>query len=197
MAEIDLLKVWERGKQAGGSRELPVDLEKAIQGKSRSTLRWISVIIWIELALNVGMTPLIYVWLKNSGLTWHFWAFLAVVAIYVAYYIFLIRAIHHFDFAINVREGLRRIYSYLRFYLLHYKVVIWVLFPLCYIYGLYTGLEEDDFPHLSGDRWAILLGISVLFNAAFSGFFNWLINLIYGRKIKRLRLMVVELERNE
>ncbi len=197
MAEIDLLKVWESGKEAVRGEGVSIDVHKAIRGKSRSTLRWISIILWIELAINVLLTPFIYVWWKRIGLTWQFWIFLAVVLVYVAYYVFLIRSIQRFDFAVNVREGLRRIYGYLSFYLLHYKVVIWVLFPLCYLYGLYVGMAQEDFPPLTTEKLLIIIGISIVFNLVFSGLFNWIINLIYGRKIKRLKSMVSELEAAE
>ncbi|MEM9327562.1 MAG: hypothetical protein AAGA85_17985 [Bacteroidota bacterium] len=194
MADIDLLKVWERGKNLGHADTISVDLERATRGQSKSTLQWISIILWIELGLNVVLTPFIYVWFKSSGLSWHFWVFLGIVGIYLAYYIFLLRAIRRFDFAVSVRSGLKKVYRYLNFYLLHYKVVIWVLFPVSYTYGVISGLAEDGNPELSPRRWMTLIGVSVLFNGLFCLLFNWLINMIYGRKIKRLRGMVMELE---
>ena len=194
MADIDLLKVWERGKSASHEQTISVDLERATRGRSRSTLQWIAMILWIELGLNIVVTPFIYVWWRKIGLTWQFWAYALVVAIYIAYYIFLILAIRRFDFSLNVREGLKRIYGYLRFYLLHYKVVIWVIFPAAFLYGIYIALEEEGFPELTTRRIAFLTTFTIVFNAAFSSLFNWLINTIYGKKIRRLKGMIAELE---
>ena len=194
MAEIDLSQIWSRSKEVSAHDQ--IDIDQAIRGRSRDTLRWIKIILIIELSLNVVLTPIIYFWWKSQGITWQFFPFLGVVLIYIGYYLFLIKAVSSFSYAEEVKAGLNKIYRYLKIYLLHYKVVIWVFYPLSYLYGLHLGLQENETPlsEFSALRWLKLIGISIAFNAAIIAFFTWLINLIYGRKIKRLKAILDSLE---
>ncbi len=194
MAEVDISKIWSRSKEIAGHTELD-NLNEIIKGKSKDTLGWIKLILSIELALNVLMAPLIYLWWDRIGLNWEFYVLLGIICVYVIYYLFLIGAISRFDYAGRIKDSLKTIYRYLSFYLLHYKVVIWVIFPLSFCYGLYIGITDDgkSLSEVSSQAWLTIGVIAILLNGAMIALFTWLINLIYGRKIRRLKAMVDDL----
>ncbi len=195
MAELNISELWSKGKQLDAKQVL-LDVESAIKGKSRDTLRWVKIILWIEFGLNVAFTPLVYMWWEQIGLTWEFYIFLGIVIGYLGYYLFLIRAISNFDYTGHVLQSLKKIYGYLNFYLLHYKFVIWVIYPLSFVYGLVVGLQQSEKPlsEIGLQKWLAIVGISIVFVAIMVLLLNWLVNLIYGKKIRRLKGMVSELE---
>lgn len=196
MADIDIQGLWAKGKQASRSNEPQIDIDEAIKGKSRNTLYWIKVILWIELLINIISTPFIIAMFKETEQEGALVFFLIILVIYVAYYIFLIRSINQFNYLSDVRSSLKRLYKYLNFYLLHYKVLIWTVFPGSFIYGLWLGMKEsgEEIPTDEPRFWAYIIGISIVFIALMVLIGSWLVNLIYGKKIKRLKGMVKELE---
>lgn len=196
MAEIDIQGLWAKGKQATRSQEPGIDIDEAIKGKSKTTLYWIKVILWLELLINVVSAPFIIVMFTETDQLNFLAFFLIILAIYVAYYIFLIRSINQFNYLSDVRSSLKRLYKYLNYYLLHYKVLIWTVFPGSFIYGLWLGMQEseEELPTHDLTFWAVIIGISIVSISFMVLIGSWLVNLIYGKKIKRLKGMVKELE---
>lgn len=198
MADIDIQGLWEKGKQISRSNEPEIDIDQAIKGKSRTTLFWIKVILWIEFWINVVSTPLIVVMFLEMEAHGAMIFFLVLVAVYLVYYLFLIRSINQFSYLNDVKSSLKRLYKYLNFYLLHYKVLVWTVFPGSFIYGLWVGINQsgDELPD-DPKFWWIMAGILVVGVGLFILVGSWLVNLIYGKKIKRLKGMVQELEAAE
>ena len=88
-------------------------------------------------------------------------------------------------------------YKYLKFYILHYKVVVWGLMPLSSFVSYFITISspQENQPEVvigSGPFWVGMAAVLVL-SLLFSLLFNFLVNLIYGRKIKRLKEMVSQL----
>ncbi|MCG8390292.1 MAG: hypothetical protein MJA30_32385 [Cytophagales bacterium] len=187
MAEIDLKDIWQKGAGALGSGN--VTLQPVETQRSRTVLYWLRVILSIEFWLNNIITPLAvyHEFSKNSKATA---IFLIVVGIvYFIYYIFLIRQIRRFDFSGNVRESLSKIYGYLKFYLLHYKVVFFAALYFGGFYGFYEAAAADGgFVLGSQIIWPLLLLVVALIPVYL--IFHFLINLVYGRKIKRLKAII-------
>lgn len=201
MAELDLKDIWNKGASATGADEL--DVEAVIGQKSKTLLDKIKFILKIEFWLNNILTPLgaIY-YFQNFGF-WSGIAVLVVAIIYFSYYMFLIKAISNFDFAGDVRESLSKLYRYLKFYLLHYKVIIWVTFVgfawAALGYGFYLGytgqaseamLESAPKIDVNKTQAYILLGVMVIIPVLFAILLHYLTNLIYGVKIKKLKLIL-------
>ena len=124
-----------------------------------------------------------------------------VITPYLFYYQFLIRKINQFDYTQNVRSGLKKVYGYLNFFFLHYKVMIWFSLLLGSVYSIVIGIRQNDIPpeavEQGGKFWLIVAGLVLLMVGIVGLIFNFLINLIYGRKIKRLKGIVKELEQEE
>jgi len=173
-----------------------MDIYHAIKGKSKTTLYWIKVILWIELLINIVSTPFIIVQFQETQQTPALVFFLIVLVIYVAYYVFLIRSINQFNYLSDVKSSLKRLYKYLNFYLLHYKVLIWTIFPGSFLYGMWLGMQEsgEEIPTDDQGFWAYIIGVSIICITVMVLLGSWLVNLIYGKKIKRLKGMVQELE---
>lgn len=198
MADIDIQGLWEKGKQVSRPAAPEIDIDEAIKGKSKTTLYWIKVILWIEFWVNVVCTPFAIGLFRETRQYGALAFFIVVVIVYLFYYIFLIRSINRFSYLTDVKTNLKRLYKYLNFYLLHYKVLIWTMFPASFIYGFWLGLtsEHDELPD-DTKFWVVIIAILVVSTTLMVVLGNWLVNLIYGKKIKRLKGMVQELEETE
>lgn len=203
MAELDLIDIWK--KDTASLRNAEINVDEAIGKKSTTVLAKIRFILQIEFWLNNAITPacaiLYFIEVNKAAGIFTGLAFL----IYFAYYLFLIRSINRFDYSEDVKHSLTKVYKYLRFYLLHYKVVIWVTYLLVFwggvIYGYYmasTGQEMDMPPNVpkidfTGIHLYVLLTLIVLIPILFASLLHWLVNLIYGRKIKKLKRIIDDL----
>lgn len=193
MGEIDIEKLWKKGKDSH-TFDVPVDIDEAVQGKSKNDLHWIQIILWIELGVNLLFIPMIYLWWKKEGASIELWLFVGIFLLYLFFYSFLIRALRKFDYAENVKSSLKKIYRYLDFYLLHYRVVIWFIYPISSIYGLIYALKDVDLSTYTVWSWVRVIGLIILLNAFMIIFFTWFINRVYGRKVKRIKSVVEEME---
>ncbi len=195
--ELDIKSIWEKGKELEDPSSLEINtLEKK---GTKTTLYWIKVILWIEFSLNLVLAPLSILYALNRGdSTGLIIFYLVVTIIYLIYYQFLIKKINQFNYDGNVVKSLKKVYGYLRFYLLHYKVVIWLSLIIGFIYG-FTGPENREGLDKinSTEGWIIVISITVVIVGIFGGILHGLVNLIYGRKIKRLKKTLQDLQKEE
>lgn len=192
MAEVDIIELWNKGKKDSSDNE-EVNVDELINKKSRTPLHWIKIILWIEFWLNLASIPVVILISEQEPILYGI-IMPIVIAIYLVYYQFLIQKIKRFDYSTNVLTSLRKLYNYLNFFFLHYKVVIWFSLLFSLVYSLI--LESDKHPDKGFvDFWLPVAGISSVMMILAGLFFSFLINLIYGRKIKRLKSIVKELEK--
>lgn len=203
MAELDLIDLWK--KDTASLKDAEINVDEAIKKKSSTVLTKIRFILKIEFWLNNLITPVSAIWYFMDFGFWYGLSTSIGFLIYFFYYIFLIRSINKFDYSRDVKHSLTKVYNYLRFYLLHYKVVIWV----CYVlivwgaagYGFYMGYtgQEMDLPknaptfEFTKTQAYIALGMIIVVPVLFAGLLHWLVNLIYGIKIKKLKLIINDL----
>lgn len=194
MAEVDIIDLWNKGKKHSAGDEPNVD--ELITKKSKTPLFWIRIVLLIEFWINLVSLPLIYIFFRDDEPVLYGIVMPIIIIIYLVYYQFLIRKVKAFDYTIDVKTGLKKLLGYLNFFFLHYKVVIWVFIPLGYIYGTYVALQENP---EGGTATSLLItvGVGILFCGILGLIFNFLINLIYGRKIRRLRKIFLELDQKE
>ena len=199
MAELDLKELWKKGETSLSDSE-GFDLEKSIKSKSKDILQKIKFILTIEFWLNNVITTscAVYYYFHFGPATGIFTG--VVFLIYFYYYSFLIKAIKKFDYSGEVKSSLQKIYNYMRFYVLHYKVVLWICFLvapyLAFAYGFYIGSSGEPTP-----EWAqnapqfeftktqayLVLGIIAIIPILVTLGLNYLVGMIYGRKIKQLK----------
>ena len=192
MAEVDIIELWNKGKRhSSGGEELNID--ELVTKKSKTPLYWIKIILWIEFWLNLICLPLIFIFFKEDEPLLYGFIMPIIIIIYLFYYQFLIQKVKAFDYTIDVKTGLKKLLGYLNFFFLHYKVVIWVFIPLGYAYGVYTALQENPEGGTTSSL-LITIGVGIVVCGILGLVFNFLINLIYGRKIRRLRKIFVELD---
>ncbi len=202
MAELDLKELWKKGGTSLADSE-GFDLERSIRSKSKDILQKIKFILTIEFWLNNILTTscsvYYYFHFGPAAGTFTGMAFL----IYFFYYSFLIKSIKKFDYSGDVKHSLKKIYNYLRFYVLHYKVVLWICFLIVpYLglaYGFYIGYTGEPMP-----EWAqqspqfeftktqayVVLGVFIIIPILITLGLNSLVGLIYGTKIKKLKAIV-------
>ena len=196
--ELDVISLWKKSKE---SATIPdVDLSNFDKKPTRTVLYWIKFILTIEFWLSIVGLPffiyyLIYIEPKPSLLAFY----VIFTLVYLVYYRFLIRSINQFSYDGNVVASLRKVYGYLRFYLLHYKVVIWVSLVVGIIIGLIDASKEHPMPEGATPfaYWGLIVLFSTIAVGIIGGIFHFLIHLIYGRKIRRLRGIVKSLEKSE
>ncbi|MEM7108744.1 MAG: hypothetical protein AAF519_11000 [Bacteroidota bacterium] len=201
--EIDLIDIWKKDEIL--LKNAKIDVDEAIGKKSTTVLAKIKFILKIEFWLNNLVGPTCAVWyFIYFGAGYGIFAGFGYI-IYFIYYLFLIRSINRFDYSADVKQSLTKVYKYLRFYLLHYKVIIWVGYVLVIWgaagYGFYMGYtgQEMDLPknvpqfEFTKTQAYVVLGLIVIVPVVFATLLHWLVNLIYGRKIKKLKLIVRDL----
>lgn len=193
--DIDIIALWDKGKQM---KNLPdLDIDKTIQSKSKGTLYWIKLILYCEFYINLATLPLSFKYFFIDTLD-YFWGsiIILITTTYLFYYLFLIRKIKAFSFATNVKTSLKKLYRYLNFFLLHYKVVIWLSLAV----GLLKVFLEDVPKQATPEQmeqpmyWVATISFSILFVGAIGALIHFLVHLIYGRKINRLKKMVKDFE---
>lgn len=189
----DLRAIWNKGKELEKTQTF--DFDRLDKSGTKTTLYWIKLILRIEFWINVVALPaVLYFLLEIEQNKWFAIAYGIIAVGYFFYYSFLIKQVRIFNYDGNVLVSLKKIYSYLNFFLLHYKVLIGISLLLGIIYAYFDEVKAEDNPIESSEDlirfWVFLLIYSLV-----TGFvMNFLINLIYGRKIKRIRKTVKALE---
>jgi hypothetical protein len=203
MAELDLKELWKKGESSLADSK-GFDLDKSVKSKSKDILQKIKFILTIEFWLNnVITTSLGVFYYFQFGAFWGIftWVFFLI---YFFYYTFLIKSINAFDYAGEVQSSLQKIYNYLRFYVLHYKAVIWITFMILpyamAAYGFYLGFTDQvppEWVESNGPKFEftksqayVALGIILILPFLIALGFNSLVSMIYGRKIKKLKSII-------
>ena len=195
--ELDIRSIWQKSKAF--EQPASVDIDRLEKTKTKTTLYWIKFILRIEFWLNIVVFPFYIHYTYNVRNDTTFTIIYAGIAlVYAFYYLFLIKQIKGFSYDGDVVQSLRKVYGYLNFYLLHYKVVIW----LSLVVGLIIGYNDDKksgeiSADLTQQEWLIMIGTTIIFALVIGAILHFLIHLIYGRKIKRLKQIVNSLEKDE
>lgn len=188
--ELDIRSVWNRSKAKEDPSLLQID--KLERKGTKTTLYWIKIILWIEFTLTIVGMPfmIVYVSARGDSTGWiAFYCFISIV--YLFYYQFLIQQIRRFSYDGNVLASLKKLYGYLRFYLLHYKVVFWLSAIFSIIYTYYEPAHQEVYANIQTTKeWVLIIIIWTLMLTLFGGLFHLIIHLIYGRKITRLRNII-------
>ncbi len=195
--ELDIKSIWNKGKALEDTSSLKINtLERK---GTKTTLYWIKVILWIEFWLSIAMLPAFIPYLvKRGDSIWFIISYLITTAIYLIYYQFLIRKVNHFSYDGNVVKSLGKVYGYLRFYILHYKVVIWVSMLIGVVYEFSHDNSNEALQKLNTpNEWLVFSLINLGLIGIIGGILHGLMNLIYGRKIKRLRRTIKDLAEEE
>ncbi|MEO9485393.1 MAG: hypothetical protein ABJG47_18180 [Ekhidna sp.] len=191
--EIDIRSVWNKSKAKENPSSLQID--KLERKGTRTTLYWIKIILWVEFWITIVLIPLMtYLTIKRGDSIGLIIFYVLVTIVYLIYYQFLIRQIRRFSYDGNVLQSLKKVYGYLRFYLLHYKVVFWISVVMGFIYGVSDPANHADLSKIeSTEQWAAVIAVWVISLSVIGGLFHLLLHLIYGRKVKRLKKMVKDL----
>lgn len=201
MAELDIKDIWAKGKLQRFS-ELTLDVDAVVGMKSKNVLYWVKFILWIEFWINLVSFPFLVWSLFQEDYYPHYrivtMATCVLIVLYLFYFQFLINKIKGFDYTGDVYSSLKKIYGYLKFYLLHYRVIVWIIMPLASIFSISISFDQlanegINLEKGSKEYWtfiAIMGGIYLVIILIM----HFMVNLIYGRKIKRLKGMISELE---
>lgn len=194
--EFDIQSVWKKSREKEKASDTSVFINRLEKKGTRTTLYWIKTILWIEFWLSIIGLPFLIVFTTQRGdSTGLIISYVLLTFAYLFYYQFLIRKIKKFNYDGNVLHSLKKVYGYLNFFLLHYKVVIWLSMIFGLVYGLIGPENQEALSKLeTPTQWIIAIGLSTLIVVIVGGIMHLLIHLIYGRKIKRLRKMVKDLE---
>lgn len=174
-------------------------VESIINKKSYSLLGKIIKTVRMEHLFNMILTPLmvgllIYV---DRPITATLAAFL--VAPFIIYYQRLLNKLKKNHLELNVHDYLVQSYKQLKAFVRHYQLASIVLIFFSFLIGAQYGFELNSHDEQPLDYskflepWALVtMGITLVFMLVF---IYGLIYLLYGRRIKKLRKMVEELEK--
>jgi len=192
--EFDIQTIWNRSKNQQQQPEFELDGLK-MKG-TKTTLYWIKTILWIEFWLSIIGLPFMLWYFSNRGEgTWVYVLFTTFTLVYLFYYQFLIRQINGFSYDRNVLQSLKKVHGYLWFYLLHYKVVFWLSLAVGFFAAMFDPANTGDLDVLETTKqWAIAIIIWIVIFGIAGLIFHLIIYLIYGRKVKRIKRMIRELE---
>lgn len=195
--ELDIRSIWNKGKAQEDPSSIHINMME--KKGTKTTLYWIKTILWIEFWINaVIIGPAVYYMINRGDQTWFIVMCVVITCIYLFYYQFLIKQIKKFSYDGNVIQSLKKVYGYLWFYLLHYKVVIWLSLLVGVVMGYYDPNNLEAMQKIDTTKeWLLFIGIVGLMVGIIGGFFHLVVHLIYGRKIKRLKRTVKDLEREE
>ncbi|NQZ77675.1 MAG: hypothetical protein HRT61_16465 [Ekhidna sp.] len=194
--EIDIKTLWKKSKEKSDFSQVQ---QRFAEKAKRSSLEWIRIILTVEFWLTILFAPFTIYSLAQMGYSFWVYGFCGLFCIgYLFYYQFLIRQIRSFQYHKDVLNNLQKIYNYLRFYLLHYKVLIWIALIAGFIAGLFAEENKEDLAILSTTKeWVIVIAISSALLVAVGLLFHLLIYLVYGRKVKRIKHTLDDLRRGE
>ena len=194
--ELDIRSIWNSSKEKEDPKSLQINLME--RKGTKSTLQWVKIILWVEFWLTIVGAPLGIYFAGHLYSQAELIVYGAICFGYLFYYQFLIREINRFSYDRNVVQNLKKVYGYLRFYLLHYKVVIWLSILVGILMEVLKPENRTELSEISTTaEWIKFLSIMIVMFAILGGIMTFLVHLIYGRKIKRLRGMVKELEHEE
>jgi nitrate reductase NapE component len=190
LEDQELKALWQKGKVKSTSK---VDFPSYDQNKSTGTiLKNVRLILRIEMWINIVFFLPICYWFYVAQMHWLVTVFYTIItALYLFYYDFLIKKTLSIDFNEDVRNSLKKVCGYLSFYLLHYKVIIWISLIGGYAFGLWMAQANDPTPIEDPTKfWLVMVVVSIILIGIAGGFFHFLIHMIYGRKISRLKKIV-------
>ncbi len=195
--ELDIRSVWNRSKAKEDPSSLRID--KLERKGTKTILYWIKMILWIEFGLTIISMPflLVYVTARGDSTAWITF-YIIVTFIYLCYYQFLIYQIRKFSYDGNVLQSLKKVYGYLWFYHLHYKVVFWLSMICGIAFAFQDPASAEELAKIETTKqWALVIAVWAVMLLVIGAVFHTLLHLIYGRKITRLRQMVKDLESGE
>ena len=194
--ELDIRSIWKSSKEKEDPKLLQINTME--RKGTRSTLQWVKIILWIEFWITIIGAPLAIYFAGHLYGQTELIIYGIICFGYLFYYQFLIREINRFSYDRDVVQSLKKVYGYLRFYLLHYKVVIWLSILVGILMELFKPENKSTFAEISSTgEWIKFLAILAILFGIVGGIMTFLVHLIYGRKIRRLKNMVRELEREE
>lgn len=193
--EEELQSLWNKAK----STQEVVNADYAVldRARTRTTLQWIKTILWIEFWLSLVLSVPFCFWMHDNNISNGIIIFaIAVQVTYCIYYLFLIKRINLFKYDGEVLRGLKKVYRYLKVFLLHYKIVAWISVTTGFTMGYISGVESETGESITYDAaffWG--LGIGFLITMVVIGLLMQLIiYLIYGKKIRKLKGTIRALE---
>ena len=192
--ELDIRSIWNKGKAQEDPSSLPINMME--KKGTKTTLYWIKTILWIEFWISIALGPvMVFYFAQHNNPIGFPIAYGVIVVLYLFYYQFLIRKINAFNYDRNVIESLKKVYGYLRFYLIHYKIAIWLSVVMGIVYGFYAPQYQEIMQKIeTKEQWISIIVFTTLWMSLIGGILHLVVHLIYGRKIKRLRTTVKELE---
>jgi hypothetical protein len=195
MEEKDIKELWKQGDElnAGYSQEA---IEKIIQLKPKDIVSKFIKTLKIEKVLNLIMFSLgsIYFLYEQKWI----WAvvFFAVNLLFYIYYNRIIKQLKGESFDTDVAQYLCNVYKDIKRFILHYKILLWVITTPAYIFGIYVQ-DPEKFTNfdklLSLKIIAILIaGLAIVVLLA-----HVILYYMYGKKANKIKKMVDSLNLDE
>lgn len=191
-----LKNLWKQNKSSVEVSENQVD--DILKLKSNSVIARIIKTIRTEHILNIVSFPIIFSLLLYFNMYLEIILMVIIYLPFLIYYHFLLRRLKKAKIELNVHDYLLACYSNFKSFINHYRIAGVILGLVGYFIGFMITRHDKTHPFAllaedgSLEIWLIIV---LFFGAVLSfGFIWWIIHLLYGKKLKKLKLMIEELE---
>lgn len=191
-----LKNLWKQNKSSAEVSDNQVD--DILKHKSNSVIARIIKTIKTEHIFNIVSFPIIFSLLIYYNMYIETILMVVIYLPFLIYYHFLLRRLKKAKIELNVHDYLLACYSNFKSFINHYRIAGVVLGLVGYIIGFMIGRHDNSHPFAifkQDGSLEIALILFLFFGALLSfGFIWWIIHLLYGKKLKALKLMIEELE---
>jgi len=196
MEEKDIKDLWKKGDVLDNEKYSHETVERIILSKPKDIvskfIKTLKIEMWLNL-ISFAALAIYFIYLQN-------WLVAIGVSILNAllyfYYHSLIEKLNSESFDIGVVQYLCKVYQSIRRFILHYKILLWLITVPAYFVGIYlsnpdTLLAEGNFLSLK------IILILIVGLAVAVTFAHTILYYMYGKKANKIKRMVSLLEKEE
>ncbi|GAB5410273.1 MAG: hypothetical protein BalsKO_26380 [Balneolaceae bacterium] len=185
----ELKELW---KKEQGGKALPKEEKVSFLSSKNTLIEKMKKSLYWEDMFNKVFSVAVFIYLVYTKEYMYSAVFNLIIIPVIWYYRFLINEINKFTYETEVKSYLKNIYRLLRTFVLRYRAFGIVVVPISFIYGFYLGYSTDPDPSKILEPLTILIVIlGMLF---FYGLVELYIYLLYGRLLKKLKELLLEIE---
>lgn len=196
MEEKDIKELWKQGDELDSGSYSQSTIERIMISKPKDIVSKFINTLKIEQWLNLVSLGVLSIFLLYS----QFWiegsVILVLNILMFLYYKRIIQQISKESIDIDVAQYLCNVYESIKRFILHYKILLWIITLPAYIYGVYFH-DPKKFHDMDGNmtfKYALLLiaGLVIAMILAHA-----ILYFMYGKKAKKIKQMVKLLKQEE
>ena len=196
MEEKDIKELWKRGDELNANQYSLEAIERIIQLQPKNIVSKFIKTLKFEKTLNAVAFTLGSIYFLYE-LEW-IWAvaFMIINVLFYVYYTKIIKQLSTESFDTNVAKYLCNVYHAIRRFILHYKILLWIISLPAFIFGIYIQNPEK----LNSIEAILSIKIIITLALGFAitiGIGLAILYFMYGKKAKKIKKMIDSLNQEE